>query len=88
LALQHLAGIVVARDGDLPRAASLLGFIDTQFARAGFVRETTERFGYERDLGAIRARLGAEPTAEAIAAGRRYTDERAITEALRSWTDS
>jgi hypothetical protein len=84
IAIQHLAGIVLARDGDAQRAARLLGFVDAHFAAAAFVRETTERLGYERDLAAIQTQLGATATAEELAVGARYTDERAVREAQRA----
>jgi hypothetical protein len=84
IAIQHLAGIVLARDGDAQRAARLLGFVDAHFSAAAFVRETMERLGYERDLAAIQTQLGATATAEELAVGARYTDERAVREAQRA----
>jgi len=81
LAVQHLAGVALCADGDAERAAHLLGFVDAGLRAASFVREPTEQFGYDRDMAAVRAALGAARCAQALAAGALLTDDRAAREA-------
>jgi len=55
-ALGHLAEIA-AENGDVSRAARLLGYADEVYRKTGSAREPTERRGYDRTLELIRAAL-------------------------------
>ncbi|MGH7728461.1 MAG: ATP-binding protein, partial [Vulcanimicrobiaceae bacterium] len=84
IAIEHLA-LAVALDGDLARAARLLGHTSQRFAEAGFEREYTETVTYDRLRALLAAGLTPEELARYEAEGRDYTPDRARDEAtLRS----
>ena len=82
-ALQHLA-LLSSLDDDDHRAAKLLGYVDAQFNAQGYSREPTERWGYEKLVPMLRAKLSADEIAELSAVGSAWSQEEAMREAL--WT--
>ena len=71
--LQSLA-LAYAQDGDLPRAAQLLGYVDACCERFGGEREPTESAVQERLLALLRGGLDAEAYIHYVAAGRQLSE--------------
>jgi tetratricopeptide (TPR) repeat protein len=81
VAVEHLAQ-VAAETGDPERAARLLGYADAVYRELGYVREPTERRGYEHALELIRAALPEDRIASLLAAGEAMDQEAAVAAAL------
>jgi tetratricopeptide (TPR) repeat protein len=82
IALQHLA--VLARlGGNARRGAQLLGSVDAQYAALGMQRETTEQWGYEKLITALRETLGEDEIAQLAADGAAWSEDHAVEEALK-----
>lgn len=86
--MQHLAALAVfagnARDDNtlLPRAASVLGFVDEATMQRGIPRYLTELQEYDKVLAAVREALGKVEVAKFMDAGKHWSEERAFAEAL------
>ncbi|MGH7729421.1 MAG: tetratricopeptide repeat protein, partial [Vulcanimicrobiaceae bacterium] len=80
VAIEHLA-LAVALEGDLARAARLLGHTSQRFAEAGFEREYTETVTCDRLRALLAGGLTPEELARYEAEGRDYTPSRAREEA-------
>lgn len=86
IAFQHIA-LLRALRGEASLAAYLLGCSEAQFAKVGFGREYTERWGYEQLMAAVRERLSEAEFAGSVAEGAALSENRAMEEALNgpSW---
>jgi tetratricopeptide (TPR) repeat protein len=82
IAVEHLA-VVLGLEGDIWRAARLLGFSDASYERLAFTREFTERRGYDRLRSHLDSRLGAADLGALVAAGAALLPDDALAEALR-----
>jgi hypothetical protein len=93
-ALQHLAAVGAHRAsgpgsdeaaaGDLLAcAAQLSGFIDSRLTALEKTREFTEQQEYDRLIVALAAKLGAERLAELRDQGQAWTEDDAVSAALR-----
>jgi tetratricopeptide (TPR) repeat protein len=82
LALHHLA-LIAALNNDARRAAALLGFAESIFARFEYVREPTEGICYERLMGLLQKQLREEEIAAMRSEGATWSEEHAIEEALK-----
>jgi predicted ATPase len=82
VALQHLA-LLSALDGDARRGGQLLGYVDAQYAALGYKRETTEQWGYEKLMEALRETLSADEIAQLAADGAAWSEDQAVEEALK-----
>jgi predicted ATPase/class 3 adenylate cyclase len=80
-ALQHLALLAVL-GGDARRGAQLLGYVDTQHSALGIQRDTTEQWGYDKLMAALRQTLRATEIAHLVAEGAAWSEDHAIDEAL------
>jgi tetratricopeptide (TPR) repeat protein len=81
VAVQHL-GAIAAMCGDAARAARLIGFADSAYARLENPREPTEARVYERTMVLLGERLPANELIENLRIGGSLTDEQARSEAL------
>ncbi len=73
---------MAAETGDPERAARSLGYADAVYRELGYVREPTERRGYERTLELIRAALPEDRIASLLAAGEAMDQDAAVAAAL------
>jgi tetratricopeptide (TPR) repeat protein len=80
--LQHLA-LLAALAGDARRAVHLLGYVDAQYSQLGAQRQTTEQWGYEKLIAALRERLSADDAAQLGAEGAAWSEDQAVEEALK-----
>jgi hypothetical protein len=80
-ATQHFA-LVKAREDDLDNAARLLGYVDKGFADAGFVREPTEKWGYDQLMSALRQRLNDDQIGKLGLQGSAWTDDQVIAQSV------
>jgi predicted ATPase/class 3 adenylate cyclase len=88
-ALQHLAAsALLNRSGDSAdmrakrvRAAQLLGFVDERLAELQLSREHTEQTTYDDALAVLREHFDSGELEHAFAAGRHWSEDRAISEA-------
>jgi predicted ATPase/DNA-binding SARP family transcriptional activator len=78
--IEHVA-VIAGLQGDLERAARLLGFTDAARRRRGLGRGPTERAGYERLNAALAAHFGAEELARRMGEGAIVGEARAVAEA-------
>ncbi|MGP6192038.1 MAG: ATP-binding protein [Vulcanimicrobiaceae bacterium] len=78
--IEHVA-VIAGLQGDLERAARLLGFTEAARRRRGLGRGPTERAGHERLAAALTGRFSAEELAERLAAGAIMGDARALADA-------
>jgi tetratricopeptide (TPR) repeat protein len=86
LALQHSAAIAALKDGSQagePQrlAARILGFVDRQFADAGFRRYFTEQKEYDSATSALCQALGVNDLTNEREAGAAWSMDRAIAAA-------
>jgi predicted ATPase len=81
--LQHLA-VIAGLGGDEPRGAQLLGYVDAQYTALGIQRETTERWGYDKLIAALREKLSADEIATLAAEGATWSEDRVVDEALKA----
>ena len=82
VALQHLA-VISRLDGDIRRAAQLLGYVDAQYKELGMEREATEKWGYEKLMAALREKLSEREIAKLAAEGGAWSEDQAVEEALK-----
>jgi predicted ATPase len=82
IALQHLA-LLAGLAGDGRRAASLLGYVDACYTELGAKRESTEQWGYDKLLAALRTTLREDELAPLLAEGAAWSEDRAVEEALK-----
>ncbi len=82
IALQHLA-LLGALRGDVQDAARQLGYVDAQYKEVGTVRESTERWSYDKLLTTLRLRLSDSEIEKLVAEGAVWPEDRALDEALK-----
>jgi hypothetical protein len=82
-ALQHLALLAVL-GGDARRGAQLLGYVDTQFTALGLQRESTEQWGYDKLMAALRETLREDEIAQLAADSAAWSEDQAVGEALKA----
>jgi predicted ATPase len=80
--LQHLA-LLAALAGDARRAAHLLGYVDAQHSQLGAQRQTTEQWGYDKLMTALRETLSTGEIAHLAAEGASWSEDLAVEEALK-----
>jgi len=86
--LQHIAAIAVLsndrrRDNPmLARSAKLIGFVDWLVGKTAFPRDHTEQEEYEKMLSALREAFDEDELAEFMNAGKEWSEDQAVTEAL------
>jgi len=80
---QHF-GLIRALRGDLAGGARLGGYADAQLGRLGVARETTEKWGYEKLMAALRANLSDAEIEKFGAEGAAWSEDRALEEALKA----
>jgi tetratricopeptide (TPR) repeat protein len=80
--LQHLALLAVLA-GDARRAAHLLGYVDAQYSQLRAQRQTTEQWGYDKLMAALRETLSADEIAELAVDGAAWSEDQALEEALK-----
>jgi hypothetical protein len=82
VALQHLALLAaLQRQAQLP--ARLLGYVDTQFKAQGYERESTEKWGYDKLVKALREQLSDAQIEKLAAQGSAWSEDQAVEEALK-----
>ncbi|HEV2037863.1 MAG TPA: tetratricopeptide repeat protein, partial [Candidatus Eremiobacteraceae bacterium] len=83
VALQHLALLATLR-GHANSAAQLLGYVNAQFKELELERETTEKWGYEKLMAALKQRLSEREIAHLLDEGSTWGEDRAVKEALKA----
>jgi tetratricopeptide (TPR) repeat protein len=81
--IEHVA-VIAGLQGDLERAARLLGFTEAARRRRGLRRGPTEHAGQERLVAALTARFSPEELRRRMAEGAILGDARAILEARQA----
>ncbi|MBV8148253.1 MAG: tetratricopeptide repeat protein [Candidatus Eremiobacteraeota bacterium] len=81
-ALQHLA-LLAGLGGDARCAAQLLGSVDAQYIALGMQRGTTEQWGYDKLVTALRETLSADEITQLAAEGAAWSEDQAVEEALK-----
>jgi hypothetical protein len=82
IALQNFS-LISALRGDKRRSAQLLGYVDAQYTALGMQRETTEQWGYDKLVAALRETLSADEIARLAADGAAWSEDQAVEEALK-----
>jgi predicted ATPase len=85
-ALQHLALIRVLRRHAFD-AARILGYVNALYESLGTKRELTEKWGFEKLMGALRESLTDAEITKLAAEGAAWPEDRAVDEALESTAD-
>lgn len=81
VALQHL-GLLAALGGDNRCGAQLLGYVDAQYQQLGLKRESTEQWGYDKLLAALRVNLTEAEITRLAAEGGAWPEDRVVERAL------
>ena len=82
IALQHFA-LLAALRGEVHSAARLIGYVDAQYNELGYQRESTERWGYEKLMAALRDHLSESEIEKLAAEGEAWSEDQAVEEALK-----
>jgi len=82
IAIQHLA-LVTALQRQPHGAARLLGYVDVQYKVVGNVRESTEKWGYDKLIGTLRQQLSEAEIERLAAEGAAWSEDQAVEEALK-----
>jgi tetratricopeptide (TPR) repeat protein len=82
VALQHLA-LLSALGADARRGAQLLGYVDAQYTALGMQRETTEQWGHDKLVAALREMLSEDEIAQLAADGAAWSEDQAVEESLK-----
>ena len=80
IALQHWA-LVTALDGQIPSAARLLGYVETQFKKLEYIRESTEEWAFEKLVALLREHLSDAEIEKFAIEGGAWSEDRAVEEA-------
>jgi len=86
IALQHFA-LLAALRGDSHGGARLAGYVNTQFKELGYQRETTEKWGYEKLVLALRERLSETESSSLESEGAAWSEDQAVEQALTISSD-
>jgi len=81
IALQHLA-LLAGLVGSVRRGAQLLGYVDAQYSRLGMQRATTEQWGHDKLMAALRETLSEDEIAQLAADGAAWSEDQAVEAAL------
>jgi predicted ATPase/class 3 adenylate cyclase len=81
IALQHLA-LLAGLGSDARRAAQLLGYVDARYERVGTKRESTEQWGYDKLVAALRKAWSNDEIAKLVAEGACWSEDQAVEKAL------
>jgi tetratricopeptide (TPR) repeat protein len=84
-ALQHFA-LIRALRGQSRAAARILGYVNVQYDTLGTMREPTEKWGFEKLMGALRESMSESEITKLIAEGATWSEDRAVDEAIASST--
>jgi hypothetical protein len=68
---------------DAIAAARLIGFVDARFRALEYKRETTEKWGYEKLMAALRAQLSGTQIEQLESEGAEWSEDQAVEEALK-----
>jgi len=79
--LQHFA-LLMALLGQTQSAARLLGYVDVQLKELGITRETTEKWGYDKLMAALREHLSEAEIEKLGLEGAVWSEDQAVEEAL------
>ncbi len=82
VALQHIA-LLLALRGEVNDAARLIGYVNEQYKELGNERESTERWGYEKLVAALREQLSEAEIEKLAAEGAAWSEDQAVDEALK-----
>jgi predicted ATPase/class 3 adenylate cyclase len=82
VALQHLA-LLGALRAEVRRAAQLIGYVDAQYQKLGYERESTEKWSYEKLMAALREQLSDAEIEKLATEGAAWSEDRAVEEALK-----
>lgn len=83
VSLQHLA-LLAGLDGDVPRAAKLLGYVEAQYSRLGVQREPTEQWGYVKLVTVLGETLSEDLIAKLAVQGATWSEDHAVEQALKA----
>jgi hypothetical protein len=82
IVLQHWA-LLAALSGQVDSAARLLGFVEAQFKKLEYTRETTEAWGFEKLMDVLREHRNDAEIEKLEAEGAMWSEDRAIEELHR-----
>ena len=80
--MQHFA-LLLALRGEVHDAARLIGYVNAQFKEVGNERETSEKWGYEKLMTALREQLSEAEIEKLAAEGAAWSEDQAVEEALK-----
>jgi hypothetical protein len=76
------AGVMVSHPQHWQALVQLLGYVDAQYKEAGYERESTEKWGYEKLMAALREPLSEAEIEKLAAEGAAWSEDQAVEEAL------
>ncbi len=82
IALQHLA-LLWALKRHMHVAARLLGYVDAQYKASGNVRESTEKWGFDKLMSTLREQLSEAEIEKLAVEGAAWSEDQAVEEALK-----
>jgi tetratricopeptide (TPR) repeat protein len=82
IVMQHLA-LLAALQRHPQAAVRLLGYVDAQFKALGYKRESTEKWGYDKLMNALREQLSEAEIEQLAAEGAAWLEDQAVEEALK-----
>jgi predicted ATPase/class 3 adenylate cyclase len=82
VALQDLA-VLSELGGDQQRSARLLGYVNAEYRALGAERESTEKWGYDKLMAALREKLSEDEITKLAAEGATWSEDQAVEEALK-----
>jgi len=83
ISLQHFASLG-ALQGEMHRAAQLLGYVDAQYKEFGATREPTEKWCYDKTMTALHEHLSDGEIEKLSKEGSAWSEDQAVEEALRA----
>jgi predicted ATPase/class 3 adenylate cyclase len=81
IASQHIALLLTLR-GEVHDAARLIGYVNAQYKELGQERQTTEQWGYEKLMAALRETLSEAEIEKLAAEGAAWSEDQAVEQAL------
>jgi predicted ATPase/class 3 adenylate cyclase len=81
IALQHFS-LLLALRRDVNDAARLIGYVNLQYKELGYERESTEKWGYEKLMAALRKHLSEGEIEKLAAEGAAWPEDQAVEAAL------
>ena len=83
IVLQHFA-LVGSLCGQLHDAARLIGYVNVQYEKLGTQRESTEKWGYERLMVALRERISEAEIEKLAVEGAAWSEDHAVEQAMKA----